>query len=125
VSGRLPAWAVWQGGNEYTLGAEEEEMLLNPHDWTLAQQIDRVLPRLPEEMKDHVTRETHRAASAGTHPSTVWHETVVSSGPRYEAVYGSMRELARREPTFGLHVHVAASRARSATTRTGSAPSTC
>ncbi|HEX2161943.1 MAG TPA: YbdK family carboxylate-amine ligase [Thermoleophilaceae bacterium] len=48
-----------------------------------------------------------RAASAGTHPSTVWHETVVSTGPRYEAVYGSMRELARREPTFGLHVHVA------------------
>ncbi len=47
-----------------------------------------------------------RAGVAGTHPSTVWHETVVSGGPRYDAVYGSMRELARREPTFGLHVHV-------------------
>ena len=45
-------------------------------------------------------------ASAGTHPFTVWHETVVSGGSRYQAVYGSMRELARREPTFGLHVHV-------------------
>jgi glutamate---cysteine ligase / carboxylate-amine ligase len=144
VSGRLPDWAVWQGGDEYTLGAEEEVMLLNPHDWSLAQQIDRVLPQLPATMEGHVTRETHtsalelstgvhatarglreelrslrtqldrelsalglRAASAGTHPSTVWHETVVSSSPRYEAVYGSMRELARREPTFGLHVHVA------------------
>jgi glutamate---cysteine ligase / carboxylate-amine ligase len=143
MSGRLPSWAVWQRGNEYTLGAEEEVMLLNPHDWSLAQQIDRVLPRLPAAMAEHVTRETHtsalelstgvhetaagvlgelrslrtqldrelgalglRAASAGTHPSTVWHETVVSTGPRYEAVYGSMRELARREPTFGLHVHV-------------------
>jgi glutamate---cysteine ligase / carboxylate-amine ligase len=140
----LPEWAVWNGGDEYTLGAEEEVMLLNPHDWSLAQQVDRVLPQLPATMKGHVTRETHtsalelgtgvhatargvheelrelrmlldrelsalglRAASAGTHPSTVWHETVVSSGPRYEAVYGSMRELARREPTFGLHVHVA------------------
>jgi len=143
MSGRLPGWAVWQGRDEYTLGAEEEVMLLDPHDWSLAQQIDRVLPRLPEAMRDRVTRETHtsalelstgvhrtaggvheelrslrgmldrelgalglRAASAGTHPSTVWHETVVSSGPRYEAVYGSMRELARREPTFGLHIHV-------------------
>jgi glutamate---cysteine ligase / carboxylate-amine ligase len=143
MSGRLPSWAVWQRGHEYTLGVEEEVMLLNPHDWSLAQQIDRVLPRLPAAMAEHVTRETHtsalelstgvhptadgvlgelrslrarldrelgalglRAASAGTHPSTVWHETVVSSGPRYEAVYGSMRELARREPTFGLHVHV-------------------
>jgi carboxylate-amine ligase len=45
-------------------------------------------------------------ASAATHPSTVWHETVVSSGERYQLVYGSMRELARREPTFALHVHV-------------------
>ena len=41
----LPTWADWTGGAEYTLGAEEEVMLLNPHDWSLAQQIDRVLPR--------------------------------------------------------------------------------
>jgi carboxylate-amine ligase len=44
--------------------------------------------------------------SAGTHPFTVWRETTVSRGARYEAIYGSMRELARREPTFALHVHV-------------------
>ncbi len=143
MSAALPAWATWKQGHEYTLGVEEEVMLLNPQDWSLAQQIDRVLPRLPPNLARHVTRETHtsaielssgihssasgilaelralrasldrelaplglRAASAGTHPSTVWHETVVSGGPRYEAVYGSMRELARREPTFGLHVHV-------------------
>ena len=31
---------------------------------------------------------------------------MVSSGERYQFVYGSMRELARREPTFALHVHV-------------------
>ena len=46
------------------------------------------------------------AASAGTHPSAVWQDTVVSSGRRYRELYGSMRELARREPTFALHVHV-------------------
>jgi carboxylate-amine ligase len=139
----LPEWAVWQRGNEYTLGVEEEVMLLNPHDWSLAQQIDRVLPALSEELCEHVSAETHRsalelrtgvhrsaagvakellrvrrmldrelgplglgAASAATHPFTVWHETVVSSGERYQLVYGSMRELARREPTFALHVHV-------------------
>ena len=45
-------------------------------------------------------------ASAGTHPSAVWQDTVVSSGRRYRELYGSMRELARREPTFALHVHV-------------------
>lgn len=140
---RAPEWAAWKGDSHYTLGVEEEVMLLNPHDWSLAQQIERVLPALPASLREHVTPETHtsalelstgvhtdaagvrtelmalrraldrelgplglRAATSGTHPSTVWHETVVSSGPRYEAVYGSMRELARREPTFGLHVHV-------------------
>ena len=136
-------WADWVRGNEFTLGVEEEAMLLNPHDWSLAQQIDRVLPALTEELSAHVTPETHRSAlelstgihptvedtatellrlrsmlqrelrplglscaSAATHPFTVWQETVVSTGPRYDLVYGSMRELARREPTFALHVHV-------------------
>ena len=139
----LPEWAVWKRGHKYTLGVEEEVMLLNPHDWSLAQQIDRVLPAMSEELSAHASSETHRsalelhtgvhetaagvaeevmrerraldgeltplglrAASAATHPFTVWHETVVSSGERYELVYGSMRELARREPTFALHVHV-------------------
>lgn len=48
-----------------------------------------------------------RAAAAGTHPFAVWQETVVSEGERYREVQGSMRALARREPTFALHVHVA------------------
>jgi carboxylate-amine ligase len=139
-------WADWtphESGAAFTIGIEEEVMLLHPHDWSLAQQIDRVLDALGPELAAHVTAETHKSAlelatgvhetvggaieelhalrvglertlamlglevaSAGTHPFTVWHETVVSGGSRYQAVYGSMRELARREPTFGLHVHV-------------------
>jgi carboxylate-amine ligase len=46
------------------------------------------------------------AAASGTHPSAVWHEMRVSTRERHQHVYGSMRELARREPTFALHVHV-------------------
>ncbi|HEX4107027.1 MAG TPA: YbdK family carboxylate-amine ligase [Solirubrobacteraceae bacterium] len=45
-------------------------------------------------------------ASAGTHPFAVWRETTVSGGPRSQILYGAMRELARREPSFALHVHV-------------------
>ena len=48
-----------------------------------------------------------RAAVAGTHPFTLWEDIEVSPGARYQFLYSSMRELARREPTFGLHVHVA------------------
>jgi carboxylate-amine ligase len=136
-------WAQWTESTSYTIGAEEEVMLLLPSDWSLAWEIDRVLPALSPELVEHVTPETHSsalelrttvhdsvdslatelrevrrrlqdelrpmvlsAASAGTHPFTVWSESVVTTGARQAAVYGSMRELARREPTFGLHVHV-------------------
>jgi glutamate---cysteine ligase / carboxylate-amine ligase len=142
----LPRWADWaaEGApSDYTLGIEEEIMLLEPEDWSLAHEIDRVLPALEPELGSHVTAETHksalelrsrvhrsvpaagaevgdlrlaldgrlrtlglRAAASGTHPFAVWQEVRVSTGPRYQRVYNSMRELARREPTFALHVHV-------------------
>ena len=144
-AGTLPAWASWAEPHElgpYTVGIEEEVMLLDEVSWALAHRIDSVLPRLTGR-DSSFTAETHgsaleiqtgvhatiagateelgalrrelaetlaplsmRAASAGTHPFAVWQEIVVSAGERYQFVYGSMRELARREPTFGLHVHV-------------------
>ncbi|HEY3187254.1 MAG TPA: YbdK family carboxylate-amine ligase, partial [Solirubrobacteraceae bacterium] len=140
---RAGSWAQWTPTAPFTLGVEEEVMLLDPWTWGLAQAIDEVLPRLPGALAARVTAETHAAAaelatgvnptvgdavrelrdlraamretcaecglavaSAGTHPFAVWRETSVSSGERYEVIYGSMRELARREPTFALHVHV-------------------
>lgn len=145
-AGTVPAWASWAEPHElgpYTVGIEEEVMLLDEVSWALAHRIDSVLPRLLGR-DGSFTAETHgsaleiqtgvhgsvggaieelaalrgelartlaplsmRAAVAGTHPFAVWQEIVVSAGERYQFVYGSMRELARREPTFGLHVHVA------------------
>jgi carboxylate-amine ligase len=137
-------WAYWSGSEAYTLGVEEEVMLLDPAgDWSLAERIDDVLPRLSERLGTRVAGETHgsavelsthphalvddaadqahrlrltlvkelaplglRAAAAGTHPTAVWNEMTIAGGERHQAVYGSMRELARREPTFALHVHI-------------------
>jgi glutamate---cysteine ligase / carboxylate-amine ligase len=45
-------------------------------------------------------------ATAGTHPSAVWTETLVSPASRYQVILRTMADLARREPTFALHVHV-------------------
>jgi carboxylate-amine ligase len=143
MNGLLAGWAGWRATDPYTVGVEEEIMLLSPTNWALAHDADRVMSELPLAVAKHATCETHgsaielntgvharvgeaaaemralrgeleralarmerRAASAGTHPFAVWQDTVVSSGERYQAVYGSMRELARREPTFALHVHV-------------------
>jgi glutamate---cysteine ligase / carboxylate-amine ligase len=151
---RLPAWAEWnQAGAAapWTLGAEEEVMLLDPAGWSLASRIDDVLPTLPSVVADHAAAETHgsalelftrphrtaagaagelaelraglatalgpldlRAAVAGTHPFAEWADVEVSPGARYQSIYDTMRELARREPTFALHVHVAVPDAESA-----------
>jgi carboxylate-amine ligase len=136
-------WSKWRHGNEYTLGIEEEVMLLDPRDWSVAPAIEEVLAALSADLREQVTSETHNsaaelktgvhanvadavrelgslrvrlgevldslglaAASAGTHPSADWHEIRVSAPERHQEVYGSMRALARREPTFALHVHV-------------------
>lgn len=141
-----PAWAGWpkrDGAQQWTLGVEEEVMLVAAPGYNLAQAIDEVIPRLPMDVAPHFHRETHAAAvelsssvhttvdgaikelrdlrhairetceplelqvaSSGTHPFAVSREISVSRGERQAAVYGSMRELARREPTFALHVHV-------------------
>jgi carboxylate-amine ligase len=137
-------WSEWASSQAYTLGVEEEVMLLDPEaDWALAHRIDDVLPELSGALASRVAAETHgsalelstephetvassaaqihelrrslaseleplglRTASAGTHPSAVWNDMRIAGGDRHQAVYGSMRELARREPTFALHVHI-------------------
>jgi glutamate---cysteine ligase / carboxylate-amine ligase len=136
-------WSTWHASTPYTVGIEEEVMLLDPEDWTLAQRSDDVLPRLPDALAAHVSAETHQAAielntdaharvadaiaelrhlrtwlaeelaglglavaAAGTHPTALWTETRVSPASRYQVIQRTMADLARREPTFALHVHV-------------------
>ena len=140
-------WSDWSdAGREapWTVGIEEEVMLLEPREWALDSRSDEVLAALPEAMQGRTAAETHgsalelatrphpdirsaaaelrelrsglaavleplgiRGAVAGTHPFTLWEDIEVSPGARYQFLYSSLRELARREPTFGLHVHVA------------------
>jgi glutamate---cysteine ligase / carboxylate-amine ligase len=141
----LPDWSAWPAptSDQLTIGIEEEFMLLDPIDWSLAFQSDAVIADLPADLRDRVTLETHaavmeiatgvhrrvgdavtelaqlrdklsralarqglRAAVAGTHPSAVAEDTVVSSHPRYRDIGDTMRVLARREPTLATHVHI-------------------
>jgi len=137
------SWADWQPSAPYTIGLEEEVMLLEPADWSLAQRSDDVLPQLPPGLAEHVSAETHQGAlelstdphqtvpeaieqiaglrawlaaelaaqglavaTAGTHPFALWSETRVSPASRYQVILRTMADLARREPTFALHVHI-------------------
>jgi carboxylate-amine ligase len=144
----LPAWATWNENEpaSWTVGIEEEVMLVSPETWLPASRCEDVLGALPGDVAECARAETHgsalelatapqrtvaegaaqlrslrtaltrtldglglRAAAAGTHPTARWEDVDVSPGARYQFVHASMRELARREPTFGLHVHVAVS----------------
>jgi len=138
-------WSDWNpvaAESPWTLGVEEEVMLLDPASWQLAWCTDEVLdsfdldgqaspethgcaleiatrpqPNVAEAINEIATLrarlarglEPHGlvAAVAGTHPLAVWEDVEISPGARYQFLYSSMREIARREPTFGLHVHVA------------------
>ena len=81
------------------------ELATEPHA-DVASAIDE-LRELRSELAKVIEPLGIRAAVAGTHPFTLWEDVEVSPGARYQFLYSSMRELARREPTFGLHVHVA------------------
>ncbi|HEX2127897.1 MAG TPA: YbdK family carboxylate-amine ligase [Solirubrobacterales bacterium] len=149
-----PDWAQWERAREaFTVGIEEEAMLLEPGDLSLVHEFDAIRKQLSPELAERLTPETHGAsvelgtqpharvadalaelnvlrarlvdelalqevhvAAAGTHPFATWTETEISEGKRYRYVYRTMRELARREPTHALHVHVAISEAEEATT---------
>ncbi|MEA2248085.1 MAG: glutamate---cysteine ligase / carboxylate-amine ligase [Solirubrobacteraceae bacterium] len=139
-------WATWQRSTPYTVGIEEEVMLLDTRDWSLAQRSDDLLPQLSPDLAAHVSAETHQGAievatdphltvgeairqlaglrarlaaelaglgvavaCAGTHPFALWNETRVSPSGRYQVILRTMADLARREPTFALHVHVGVS----------------
>jgi carboxylate-amine ligase len=141
-----PEWTRWNaetGRPAWTVGIEEEVMLLDPEDWSLAHRIDELLPELSPGLSVHVGAETHactlelatgihmtvaeagaelatiraalhaqlselglRPAVAGTHPLAPTERTQVSGAPRYQALEQGLRDLARREPTFALHLHV-------------------
>ncbi len=53
-------------------------------------------------------------ATSGMHPAEVTEPMKVSPGGRAELIDRTMRELAHREPTFALHIHVGVSDADSA-----------
>jgi len=59
------------------------------------------------EIESALMPEGLSVAASGAHPTTTWEEVDVSPAVRHQLVLATMVGLARREPTFALHVHVA------------------
>jgi glutamate---cysteine ligase / carboxylate-amine ligase len=73
VRGAYPLWARWNGelDQRYTLGAEEEVMLLDPSRWLLAQPADRVVAGLSPQLSPSTSSERGAAVlelATGIHP---------------------------------------------------------
>jgi glutamate---cysteine ligase / carboxylate-amine ligase len=57
-----PAWAQWNvSGRRYTIGVEEEVLLLDRAGFSLAQRSEDTLERLSEGLSAHTSLETHAA----------------------------------------------------------------
>ncbi len=95
-------------GRSGTMSAETHacalELATDPH--ARIGDAARQLRDMRAELSGLVRELGLRAAAAGTHPTVRFDEIEVSEGARYQSLLSSLRELARREPTFALHVHV-------------------
>lgn len=111
-------WALTERGDEVLSSAGEDlagrcaaetheaalELRTGPHA-TVREAVAELA-----ELRAMLARDLDRlglaAATCGIHPAPVDEPTKVSPSGRYQVIYKTMRDLARRAPTFALHVHV-------------------
>ena len=48
-----------------------------------------------------------KVAAAGTHPISQWNEQLITPKPRYDELINELKDVARGNLIFGMHVHVA------------------
>ena len=55
---------------------------------------------------DLADKQDLQVAAAGTHPFADWADQLITPDPRYDQIIDEMRDVARGNLIFGLHVHV-------------------
>ena len=73
------------------------------HNIQEARQEVTYLRKMIMELAD---RQNLRIAAAGTHPFSDWQDQLITDNPRYDELINEMRDVARSNLIFGLHVHV-------------------
>jgi glutamate---cysteine ligase / carboxylate-amine ligase len=102
---RSPAWARWSGGaavSPWTVGIEEEVMLLDPETWSVANRIEDVLDALPPAVGRQASAETHACViELRTNP----HSTVREAAAELAHLRASLDDAVQE--TLGLRAAVA------------------
>lgn len=62
--------------------------------------------RLRRVIADVARQSGMRIGSSGTHPFSLWQDQAITQHPRYEEIVSEMKDVARGNLIFGLHVHV-------------------
>ncbi|WP_128543511.1 carboxylate-amine ligase [Larkinella soli] len=57
-------------------------------------------------IRDLADKQNLRIAAAGTHPISDWQDQLITDNERYDKLIDEMRDVARSNLIFGLHVHV-------------------
>src|SRR5205807_1098863 len=94
----------WLPSEGYTVGIEEEMMLLDPSSWALAHHADHVLEQLSSALSPHAAAETHDEA---IELATVPHPTALDAAREAARLRASLaKDLERiglRVATAGTH----------------------
>ena len=62
---------------------------------------------LRQQILELASKEDLKVAAAGTHPFSHWSEQLITPNPRYDQLIAEMKDVARSNLIFGMHVHVA------------------
>jgi len=105
---RFAAWSRWSeaaAARPWTVGVEEELMLLDPGDWSLANRVGEVLDALPAGAAAHAAPETHACVlELRTEPHGTVAEAAAQLGGLRDAVDRTLREeLGLRAAVAGMH----------------------
>ena len=96
----VPAWSPAGAEHPWTLGIEEEVLLLDPRDWSAADAIEDVLAALTS----HVAAETHACvAELKTAPHATAEAAAAELGRLRGALEGTLHRLGLRAAAVGTH----------------------
>ncbi len=62
---------------------------------------------LRQQVIELAAKEGLKVAASGTHPFSHWSEQLITPNPRYDALIAELKDVARSNLIFGMHVHVA------------------
>ena len=103
-----PEWARWHSPREpFTVGVEEEVMLLDPGDWSLDQGFDQLRPLLTAELSSKLSAETHGAAvELESAPHARVGEAIAELAQLRSRLAGELAEHGRAAAGSGTHPFV-------------------